>query len=284
MAMTFSFARQQTRLLLLAGALFAFSPLPAQAQADAQDLSNRLRLLENDVQTLNRAVYKGGPVPAAGAPAANLGANEERLSAIEQQQRTITGQIEKLGFDVQQVKTGFERLKADTDQRLQALERGGNAASAAPAPVVTPASSAPIVPPSGGDTLGGADTANALYQDAFAAVRDGRYDDGSAKFQRFLAQYPGHPLSANARYWLGETYYVRGDYKQAAKAFAQGYQDFPKSSKAEDSLYKLSLSLAKLGKTDDACLSLHQMQTAFPAGTGPLRQKAQDQLKQLNCP
>jgi tol-pal system protein YbgF len=99
-----------------------------------------------------------------------------------------------------------------------------------------------------------------------------------------MSQYPGHPLTANAQYWLGETYYVRGNYKEAARTFAQGYQDYPKSGKAEDSLYKLALSLGKMGRKDDACLSLRQMEKVYAADSGPLHAKMQDQIKQLACP
>jgi tol-pal system protein YbgF len=277
----------RTGLLLFAGALFSFHAAPARAQYnDSGQLINRLNQLENQVQTLGRAVYRGeAPPPGAvdgGASSAAAANYEARMSAIEDAQRKLTGDIEKVSFDLQQIKDKVERMQADSQQRFQQLESGAAAAPAAQAPASNSVVAPPSAPASG--TLSAGGTAEVLYEEGFADVRESRFGAGEAKFKQFLAQYPNHPLAANAQYWLGETYYVRGNFKEAARSFAQGYQSYPKSAKAEDSLYKLSLSLAKLGKTDDACLSLRQMQKDFPASTGPLHAKAQEQLKQLNCP
>jgi tol-pal system protein YbgF len=297
--MKHSILTYKTRLLLTAGALFVICCQPPAGQAqtsnETSQLLNRINQLENQVQTLNRAVYRGDKdaqaavgAGAAGVDASAAAANDQRLSAIEDEQRKLTGQLEKINFDLQQIKDRVEHMQADTEQRLQKLEHGAVAAPAQESSVVAP----PQPSPAGG-TLGtlsegaeeaGHGPAEALYEEAFDDVRDAKYEDGEAKFKQFLSQYPGHPLSANAEYWLGETYYVRGDYKEAARTFAQGYQNYPKSGKAEDSLFKLALSLGKMGKRDDACLSLRQMQKDFSGDTGPLHLKAQAEIKQLNCP
>jgi len=298
----------KTRLLLTTGALFitcasmiCMASPAARAQDDNGQLMNRLNELENQVQTLNRAVYRGDQksVAAVGkgvsdADTQAAASADQRMSAIEEQQQKITGEIEKLSHDVQQLQDHLDKSQADTEQRLLALEHGGAATAAAAttapvmanAPAATAAGEAGAAPEGSlGTTDGGsAGPAEALYEDAFADVKDAKYDDGEAKFKQFLSQYPGHPLTANAEYWLGEIYYVQGKFKDAARTFAQGYQTYPKSGKAEDSLYKLALSLNKLGKKDDACLSLRQMQKDFGGDTGPLHLKAQAEIKQLQCP
>ena len=97
----------------------------------------------------------------------------------------ITGQLEKLGNDVAQLKNSFERLKADTDQRF--------AAAPAPAPVA-PQPASTIAPPQDDSapagTLGGSDAANALYQDAFAAVREGRRREYRKAYEAFGDDVP----------------------------------------------------------------------------------------------
>lgn len=280
--------------------MFVFS-LPAAAQNgyETNQLMSRLNQLDNQIQTLSRAVYKGDMSGAAAlqqgsAPdAATAGGYEARMSALEDQQRKLTGQLEKITYDIQQVKDRLEKMQADNDQRFQHMESNAAGANSVVAPAPTPAPAPAGETPAPQGTLGSYSAnpsagsngpAEVLYESAFSAVRDSKYPDAEAKFRQFLGQYPGHPLAANAQYWLGETYYVRGDYKQAAKTFAQGYQDYPKSSKAEDSLYKLAMSLSKLGNKDDACLSLRQMQKVFASDTGPLHQKGQDAIKQLACP
>ena len=267
----------------------------ARADNETSQLINRLNQMDNQIQTLNRAVYRGdkdaqSSVGAAvgSTDAAAAASNDQRMTAIEEQQQKLTGQLEKITFDLQQVKDRLDHAQADTEQRFHALEHGAAPATGTVNSTEAPPSEPASTPAAGtlGTVSGGgnAGPAEALYEEAFADVRDQKYDDGEAKFKQFISQYPGHPLSANAEYWLGETYYVRGQYKEAARTFAQGYQSYPKSGKAEDSLFKLALSLGRLNKKDDACLSLRQLQKDFSGDTGPLHLKAQAEIKQMNCP
>ena len=69
----------------------------------------------------------------------------------------------------------------------------------------------------------------------------------------FIQRYPNDSLAGNAQYWLGETYYVRKDYNNAAAVFAEGYQKYPKGGKAADNLLKLGMALGQLGQKTDAC-------------------------------
>ena len=71
--------------------------------------------------------------------------------------------------------------------------------------------------------------------------------------EAFIQQFPNDQLAGNAQYWLGETYYVRKRYNDAATAFAFGYQKYPKSGKGADDLLKLGMSLGSLGQKQDAC-------------------------------
>jgi TolA-binding protein len=76
---------------------------------------------------------------------------------------------------------------------------------------------------------------------------------------------------------------VRGNYQDAARSFAQGYQTYPKSQKAADSLLKLGLSLAKMNKKDDACLSFKQLEKEFAGDNGPVMRRAQSEERTLGC-
>lgn len=303
----------KTRLLLSAGALFAvtiFLAPSAYAQSNSQTLS-RLDQIENQIQTLSRAVYRGDKLPADMAPSDNtaaLSTFEGRISDIENRQREMTGQIERIGHDVQQMKDRLDRALADIDQRL--ADQQGAAAQVQPSATSASASgggSAVVTPPqpaaAGGSaadmsaaptttgTLGsmpatpgtaGADGATSLYESAFADIRDSKFESAEKKFKQFMSQYPQHKLASNAQYWLSETHYVRGDFPGAARMFAQGYQDYPDGPKAADSLLKLGLSLAKLGKKEDACLSFQQLKKQFPNDT-TVGTRATQQIKALAC-
>jgi len=308
--------RHKTGLLLAAGALFAVLMTAeatagfSQNNADTGQLMGRINQLENQIQTLSRAVYRGkAPSPAEAAAfsgAADSGALaniEVRLSQLETQQRQLTGQLERMNHDIQQMKTRLDRTLSDNDQRLQQLERGGARSggvtgSAGGATVTGDLYAQDVTAQvkqgartSGNSTerslgtVGGSrsDPANILYDNAFSDIREAKYEAAEDKFKRFMAMYPSHALAANAQYWLAETYYVRGNYQQAARMFAQGYQDYPKGSKAPDSLLKLGLSLAQLGKKEDACLSLAQLKKEYPGDQSPVIRRADQETKRLGC-
>ncbi len=284
--MTRTTASSATRLLLIAGALFAFSlPVSAQTASESRQLMGRLDQLDNQVQTLSRAVYRGD-APAASASgtassAASASGFEQRLGQLEDQQRAMTGQIEKLTFDLQKLKETVERQQADTEQRFQQQQQQPpQPVAAAP----TPAPEKPDAASVSGGNFGGNGPGEALYEQAFADIKDTKFAEAETGFKKFLATYPDHPLAANAQYWLGETYYGRADYKQAAKTFAQCYQTYPKSAKASDSLLKLALSLSRLGKKDDACLSLRQLQKDVTDAGNTLRKRGDQEIKSLACP
>jgi len=304
MAAGSSTLNHNARLLLTAGALcFMLSAAPATAafsqQQDNSQLVSRLNQLENQVQTMSRAMYRGGPMPAASpsyssdVSPGSAAAYEDRMAAIEQQQREITGKLEQMQYDLQQMTDRLNR--AAMDGAVPAT-RGPATVSSGGATYIAPVSGGGdntvyssngykgqvlgTMSSSGGSASGSADS---LYEDAFTDIRNAKYDSAAGKFRSFMGSYPTHSLASNAQYWLAETYYVRGDYRQSAKLFAQGYQDYPQGSKAPDSLLKLGLSLSRLGKKDDACLSFKQLKKDFPGEQTAVMRAAQQEMKQIGC-
>lgn len=297
-------------LLLSAGALFAVVLTGAPARAgfaqqqasppsgETSRLVTRMSEIENQIQTLSRAVFKGEKMPAVTTPVQQdsrvIAGYEDRLAQIEKRQRELTGQIEQASHQAQDALNRLEKLQADYDARLQKLEQAAAAAPAAPPeeglnPSEAKAEPAPEKPEIETDdqTLGeissSTQTPDALYEAAFADVKESRFDTAEKKFTAFLDKNPSHKLAGNAKYWLGETHYVRGDFKEAAKVFARAYQDHPKGGKAADSLLKMALSLSRLDKKDDACLSLQQLRKEFPAETTPASRRAVREMKRLSC-
>jgi len=103
------------------------------------------------------------------------------------------------------------------------------------------------------------------YKVAFNLTRQARYQEAEIAFKAFLDVHGDDPLAANANYWLGETYYVRKDFMQAAQVFFQAYQKFPKGAKAPDSLLKLGMSMAGMEKTSEACATFGKLRKEFGA-------------------
>lgn len=307
------------RLLLFGGlaVLFALPGAGAFAQQGRDTaIAQRLNDIERTLQDLQRAVYRGdappprsiapqssGPVGGGIAPEAltqRLVSNEQRMSDIEAELRRLTGVIERAAHQADQMGLRLDKLVADVDFRLTALERGpqsgqnqGQAdaslpgergvARAAETPQATAPQQSPVTPVPAQTLPDG--TPAQQYDRALSVLMTGAdYDTAEKAFRAFLDQNAGHPLAANAQYWLGETYYVRKNYAEAAAAFIEGYTRYPEGSKAPDNLLKLGMSLAALDNKEDACASLGELESRFPAADPRLREQAKQQKEKLGCP
>jgi len=114
-------------------------------------------------------------------------------------------------------------------------------------------------------------------------MRQADYPAAEDAFKNFIHEHPNDPLAGSAQYWLGETYYARADYADAASAFAEGYKRYPKGAKAADELLKLGMSLARANQKQNACVAFAQLDREFPNPTNPIKERARDEKKKLGC-
>lgn len=292
--------------------------LPGAVHAqNNNELNARLDRVENELNTLNRAVYKGeAPPPGRLDPASSGSGNfEVRFQELESQLRDITGRVEQQNYDIEQLKMQVERLR---EVAQQAPAPAPAAATSAPPSQAQPGSFgggdpyADAAPPQPraqdmvNETAGGFDapvpnldpnppvglkTSNpalsgdpaAQYEQAFAYLKAGDYGAAEQGFQAFLNNNPGHALSANAIYWLGESFYVRGQFDKASKVFAEAYQKYPGGPKGADNLLKLGMSLGGAGKKSDACVALNQLSKEYPNGPAPILRRAEQEMASLDC-
>jgi tol-pal system protein YbgF len=313
---TFKKARHVSGLLVLLAAVGFSASAFAQSTSELQ---NRIKRLENEVQTLNRAVYRGEKPPLGSVPSAGSAASadtEIRMQQMENELREMRGKIEELSFENRQLRNELDRTASDLKLRVKDLEGGQMSSSVSSDPVVpsrpVASETAPSQPaaaesdagyqwssdnlekPQGGQ-LGqisqspsgavnpSADLATATYDNAFSLLKKNNYDTAQREFEGFLNKYPDHALAGNAKYWLGETHYVRGDYEVAARIFAEGYQQYPDNAKTADNLLKLGMSLGAMGKTQDACVALGQLDKENLPSSGPVMRRAEQERTRLNC-
>lgn len=121
------------------------------------------------------------------------------------------------------------------------------------------------------------------YNYAYKLLVQSDYGDAESAFREFLGAHPQDALAGNAQYWLGETYYVRGQYEPAAQAFLQGYQGYPKGAKAPDSLLKLGMSLSAMKKNPEACAALGQLGKDFPSAPPHVKDAATRERGKIGC-
>lgn len=208
---------------------------------------------------------------------------DDRLNQLQQTITLLTGQIEQLQYQNQQLHQQMEKMQSDYEYRLDALEKGGKGGPSGPRPAPPPQQQlgGPTPPP---QQQLGANNANAdqAYHDAFKLLQDGDYAGAEKGFRAFIQRNPQHVLAGNAQYWLGETYYARRDYQNATVAFAEGYKVYKNSPKGPDNLLKLGVTLSAMGKKQEACAMFARFTQDYPRATD-LQKRRIDQERQRNA-
>lgn len=167
---------------------------------------------------------------------------------------------------------------------LSALAAGGNAAPPPPAAAAPAPMRAPAAVPDGAVALATPPpNARAEYDLAYQAILSGDYAIAEGRLRMFLGVHPQSALAADAQYWLGESLYARGMYREAADAFLTGYNNYPNSPKAPDTMLKLGLSLAGLGEKAAACSTYAETLRNYPSAGNALLQRVRVEQASAGC-
>jgi len=133
------------------------------------------------------------------------------------------------------------------------------------------------------DSEGLPGTPGALYQTARNRLLAQDFAGAQEAFRVFLDLYADHSRAGEARYWLGESYYAQGLYKEAGQHFAQGLAKHPQNPKAPETLLKLGMSLVALGETKAGCKSFSEMRSRFPSAEEALALRADRERERAGC-
>jgi len=121
------------------------------------------------------------------------------------------------------------------------------------------------------------------YDMALSNLKDENYANAEKLFYEFIHQYPKSQNLSNAHFWYAESFFRRGDYDKAAINFLKGYQKFPSSTKAPDSLLKLALALGEMGKKSEACSILKKLDLEFKKRSESSIKRAYDAKIRYGC-
>lgn len=227
---------------ILAGLALSFMPFSASAQKKLEDRVTRLeRLLESGALT-------------------EMHNQQEQLRRALQE---IQANIDQMQRELAEIKQRQHDLYLDNDRRLQQLE---SAAIQVPMPAPEDDVSADADTDSDSENESEATPGNERedYQSALASLRAGRYEEATAAFQSFLQRYPQDHYTANALYWLGESYYVVRDFPNALSAFERVLQEHPTSAKGPDALLKIGFIHHEKGDAGQARIALEKVRTDYP--------------------
>lgn len=237
-----------------------------------RQLSERLDKLVGDVDFRLTALERGGSAAAVGQAPQPGSAQAQPPSGTAAQAAPSSGP--RMGATTEPSTSGVL-----SEKDLQAASRGAPArpqgqAGGQTVPGQQQALAKPALP---------AGSPKEQYDHAFALMRRASYDQAEAAWREFLSKNPSDPLAPNARYWLGETFYVRGSYAESAQVFLEGYQAAPKGAKAPDALLKLGMSLSNLDKKREACATFDKLVREFPEAAPSLKSTLDRERQKSAC-
>ena len=121
------------------------------------------------------------------------------------------------------------------------------------------------------------------YDFATSFLKVGDYSTAERAFREFVVTNPEHELAGNAQYWYAETFRIRQLYTDAASAYLEGYQKYPKSEKAPINLLKLGVSMVQIGEKEQGCKMIKGVAKQYPKANQSILQKANYESKKFEC-
>ncbi len=284
-------------------------------------ISDQIQVITKDLKTLEKAVYKNSDVSSA-ANLNSLksdGLNEDiltkhllKLNEIEEQFRELTNKFEEVNFKLDKLSSRVTKIQSDTQLRFSDLETG-NIDEKKDKKVSLPGSSKPqdfganpgykttnlpseqrinsiesaqtviAEEPEKKESLLPDKPAKEQYEFAVSFMKIGDYETAEVALKEFIEKNKDHDLAGSAQYWYGETFRIRQLYSDAATAYLDGYQNYPKSKKAPDNLLKLGITMVQLGEKDQGCKMISGLKKEYPKASKSVLQKAQYEQKKFKC-
>jgi len=233
--------------------------LPAVAPVHALSTSERLDLLERRVGRVTDLTLQ--------------------LDELRAENRQLRGQVEDLGYKIEQLERKQRDIYLDIDQRLGAPASGNAPVTGAPSPRSGGAAAVAETPAPKAAAGVSRKQIDAEYQAAYALLspQQKRYEEAARAFADFVAKYPQDELTPNAQYWLGEAYYVSQRNRDALQAFEAVVGKYPNSTKAPGALFKVGRLQQAAGNQDAARASYQRVVKDYPdaPAAGLARQKLQ---------
>tara|TARA_A100001011_G_scaffold127814_1_gene134829 strand:+ start:3255 stop:4217 length:963 start_codon:yes stop_codon:yes gene_type:complete len=286
-----------------------------------QAISDQIQVLTKDLKTLEKAVYqKSDVVSDSSSSIQSSELNEDiltkhllKLNEIEDQFRELTNKFEEVNFKLDKLSSRVTKIQSDNQLRFSDLENLDTPKKMKKTNPVLPGSSQPAdlganpgysvsnLPekqetssiesaqtviteePEQRESLLPDKAPKEQYEFAVSFMKIGDYETAEFALKEFIQKNKDHDLAGNAQYWYGETFRIRQLYSDAATAYLDGYQNYPKSKKAPDNLLKLGITMVQLGEKDQGCKMISALKKEYPKASKSVLQKAQYEQKKFKC-
>ena len=246
-----------------------------------------------------------------------------KLSEVENQFRELTNKFEEINFKLDKLSSRLSKIQSDNQIRFQDIETKinsgeiSNQLSSKPKTddkKILPGSSQPqdLGSISYKDTQTSATTQQIQsvdstlsvvtetfqseeqlipenlspqkqYEFATSFLKVGDYSTAERAFREFVLSNSNHELAGSAQYWYAETFRIRQLYTDAASAYLEGYQKYPKGKKAPINLLKLGVSMVQIGEKDQGCKMIKGVEKQYPEANQSVIQKAKYESKKFEC-
>ena len=289
-----------------------------QLQIIAQDL----KTLEKAVYKTSDVITAKNSIPSNGLNEEILTRHLLKLNEIEDQFRLLTNRFEEVNFKLDKLSNRVTKIQSDSQLRFSDLEKSKTSYKAKfnkdkikkeEAQVKLPGTDkAQDLGEAAGYSLDPEETVQATqsvqaqdsvfteerklkttllpdklpkeqYDFALSFMKVGDYETAELALREFIDKNKTDKLAGSAQYWYGETFRIRQLYSDAATAYLDGYQNYPKSKKAPDNLLKLGITMVQLGEKDQGCKMMSGLKKEYPKASKSVLQKAQYEQKKFKC-
>ena len=246
-----------------------------------------------------------------------------KLSEVEGQFRQLTNKFEEINFKLDKLSNRLSKIQADNQIRFQDLEEKLNSGEGVTQLTSTPKVDKKKVLPGSSqpqdlgsisykdtktsetsqqiqsvettasivtETFGNEEkilpqdlTPKKQYEFATSFLKVGDYSTAERAFREFVLSNSDHELAGSAQYWYAETFRIRQLYTDAASAYLEGYQKYPKGKKAPINLLKLGVSMVQIGEKDQGCKMINGVEKQYPKANQSVIQKAKYESKKFEC-
>ena len=301
--------------------LIIFASYRVHAQ-DTELILQELQILQKDIKTLEKAVYSQ-PGTGMSSSGKTSNSNDDvltqhllKLSDLEEQFKILTNNFEEVSFKLDKLSSRITKVQADNQLRFQELERSGLDQG------TSTVSSEIIKLPGSGEAqdLGGVSDSDIAsleqvqttqsvesvgtvvtetaqrtekilpetspeeqYKFAISFLKVGDYETAEFALREFVDVNSNHDLAGNAQFWYGETFRIRQLYQDAATAYLDGYQKYPKSKKAPRNLLELGVMMVQLGEKTQGCKMILGIKKQYPTASQSVIQRAEYNRKKFGC-
>jgi len=284
---------------------------------------DQLKIITQDLKTLEKAVYKTAEVANTSGSISANGLNEEiltrhllKLNEIEGEFRKLTNRFEEVNFKLDNLSSRVTKIQSDNQLRFSDLEAGeafsedkrknkkkAKLPGTEKAQDFGSATAYDLDPKEKTQATQSVEAKGAVFSEeripeksllpnkspkeqydfAVSFMKVGDYETAELALREFIDKNKSHKLAGSAQYWYGETFRIRQLYSDAATAYLDGYQNYPKSAKAPENLLKLGSTMVQLGEKDQGCKMISGLKKQYPKASQSVLQKAQYEQKRFKC-